>query len=59
METITTQEVELLASLLQRAGVNPYEAIFANSVLDKLRKLAEAAERGKRALEEEYVQASE
>ena len=37
---ITKQEVEMLASLLQRAGVNPYEAAWVNAVLDKLRQMA-------------------
>jgi len=38
---ITIQEVEMLAVLLQRAGVNAYEMIWANAILDRLR--AEAA----------------
>lgn len=38
---ITRDEVELLAGLLSRAGVNQYEAAWANMVVDKLR--AEAA----------------
>lgn len=37
---LTTQEVELLAALVMRAGVNQYEAIWANSVLDRLRAAA-------------------
>lgn len=37
---LTLQEVELLGALLSRAGVNPYEALWANSVLDRLRTLA-------------------
>ena len=39
---ITVQEVEMLAGLLQRAGVNPYEAAWANAILDRLRTLAQA-----------------
>ena len=41
---ITVQEVELLAALLQRAGVNPYEASWANAIMDKLRAWAAKAE---------------
>ena len=37
---ITVQEIEMLAGLLQRAGVNQYEAAWANMVMDKLRALA-------------------
>lgn len=36
---ITAQDVELLAALLQRAGVNPYEAIWANEIIDELRAI--------------------
>jgi len=38
---VTLQEIELLASLLARAGVNQIEAMFANNVLNKLRALIE------------------
>ena len=41
---ITLEEVELLAVLLQRAGINPYEAYWANSIMDRLRAVAAAAE---------------
>jgi len=37
---LTREEVEMLASLLTRAGVNVYEAAWANGVMDKLRVLA-------------------
>lgn len=37
---LTREEVEMLASLLTRAGVNIYEAAWANGVMDKLRVLA-------------------
>lgn len=37
---LTREEVEMLAGLLARAGVNTYEAAWANVVLDKLRVLA-------------------
>jgi len=37
---LTHEEVELLAGLLARAGVNNYEAAWANVILDKLRVLA-------------------
>ena len=37
---LTREEVEMLASLLQRTGVNVYEALWANAMLDKLRVLA-------------------
>lgn len=44
MTTITLQEVELLASLLARAGVSQYEAIWANAFLERLRQMAREAE---------------
>ena len=37
---LTREEVEMLASLLTRAGVNVYEAAWANGVMDKLRVMA-------------------
>jgi len=37
---ITLQEIELLASLLARAGINPVEAAWANAFLNKLRGIA-------------------
>ena len=37
---LTLEEVEMLAGLLARAGVNAYEAAWANTILDKLRVLA-------------------
>ena len=40
MVKITPKEVEMLARLMARAGVNEYEAAWTNSVLDKLRALA-------------------
>lgn len=41
---ISLQEVELLAKLLQRAGVNPYEAAWANGIMNRLRAEAARAE---------------
>ena len=41
---ITLQEIELLAGLLKRAGVNQYEAIWANGIMDRLRAEAAKAE---------------
>lgn len=41
MTKITQEEVEMLAVLLQRAGVNQYEAIWANMMLNKLRQIAQ------------------
>ena len=37
---LTREEVEMLASLLTRAGVNVYEAAWANGMMDKLRVMA-------------------
>jgi hypothetical protein len=37
---LTMQEIEMLAGLLQRAGVNVYEMVWANSILDRLRTIA-------------------
>ena len=37
---ITTQEVEMLAGLVMRAGVNQIEAAWANSILNRLRAAA-------------------
>lgn len=39
---LTREEVEMLANLLTRAGVNAYEAAWANAMLEKLRVLAAA-----------------
>lgn len=44
---ITLQEVEMLASLLARAGVTEIEAVWANTTLGKLRKLALEAQEQK------------
>ena len=44
---ITLHEVELLAALLARAGVTEIEAMWANVVLGKLRKLAIEAQEKK------------
>jgi len=44
---LTREEVEMLASLLTRAGVNVYEAAWANAVMDKLRVLAVPGEQKK------------
>jgi hypothetical protein len=40
MITITKEEVDNLAYLLSRAGVNPVEVMWANAMLDRLRALA-------------------
>jgi len=45
---LTREEVEMLASLLTRAGVNVYEAAWANGVMDKLRVLASLDEQAKK-----------
>lgn len=37
---VTLQEIELLAGILQRAGVTQIEALFLNSVLGRLRATA-------------------
>ena len=37
---ISPQEVEMLAELLSRAGVNKFEALWANGILQRLRELA-------------------
>lgn len=44
MTTITLQEVEMLASLMTRAGVSQYEAIWANAFLERLRQMAREAQ---------------
>ena len=41
---VTVADVELLANLLQRAGVNPYEAFWANVKMDEIRVLVARAE---------------
>jgi len=38
---ITLKEIELLASLLSRAGVTQIEAIWANMILEKLRAMVQ------------------
>lgn len=38
--TITPQEIELLAQILQRAGVTQIEAMWLNALMDRLRMLA-------------------
>jgi len=45
---LTREEVEMLASLLTRAGVNVYEAAWANMVMDKLRVLVSLDEQAKK-----------
>jgi len=45
---LTREEVEMLAALLTRAGVNAYEAAWANVVMDKLRVLATLDEQAKK-----------
>ena len=50
---ITPAEVEMLATLLARAGVTPIEATWANNMLNKLRVLAKATEQGKKLQAEE------
>ena len=49
---ITLREVEMLASLLQRAGVNQIEASWANIVMDRLRAAAAAFELEQKKAEE-------
>jgi hypothetical protein len=44
---ITAMEIEMLASLLARAGVNQIEAQWCNRILDRLR--AAALEQGAKA----------
>lgn len=51
---ITVQEVEMLAGLLQRAGVTQIEAAWANSIMDRLR-----AEVAKAEMERQASQAEE
>lgn len=41
---LTVQEVEMLAGLLARAGINQYEAIWANAIMDRLRTEAAKGE---------------
>lgn len=36
---VTPQEIELLATILQRAGVTQIEAIWLNDLIDRLRVL--------------------
>lgn len=43
---LTMQEVEMLAGLVMRAGVNQIEAMWANAILDRLRVLALEAQPG-------------
>lgn len=43
---ITREEVELLATLLARAGVTQIEALWANNVLNQLRVLASVSQPG-------------
>jgi len=52
---LTTQEVELLAKLVMRAGVNPIEAVWANAILDRLRALA-LEQQAQAALEQPTVE---
>jgi len=47
---LTLQEVELLATLLQRAGVTPIEAMWANMVLNKIRQLVVEGEKAEAVL---------
>ena len=47
LSLLTADEVEMLAELLSRAGVNKFEVIWANQTLARLRALAEANEEGK------------
>jgi len=49
--SITPQDVELLAQLLSRAGVNQIEARFANNCLTELRALV-TQEAARQALKE-------
>ena len=38
---VTLSEIEMLAALLARAGVNAYEAAWANNLMDRLRAQAQ------------------
>ena len=50
---LTGEEVELLATLLARTGVNAYEAAWANTILDKLRVLAAAQAKAQKKQEKD------
>lgn len=54
---LTREEVEMLAGLLARAGVNAYEAAWANTVMDKLRDLASLDEQAKAQKQDTDTQA--
>lgn len=41
---VSVQEIELLAGILQRAGVTQIEALFLNDVLVRLRAMVELLE---------------
>lgn len=41
---VSIQEIELLAGVLQRAPVSQIEALFLNSVLERLRAMVEREE---------------
>ena len=45
---VTLSEIEMLAALLTRAGVNAYEAAWANNLMDRLRVLAGPADAQKK-----------
>lgn len=49
---LTIQEVELLATILQRAGVTQIEALWVNGILDRLRA-ATLEQRAEAALRQE------
>ena len=46
MDKITLQEIEMLGSLLQRAGLNYFEATWVNAILTKLKQQVPAEEPG-------------
>ena len=47
MSVLSTEEVMMLRTLLARAGVNNYEAAWANSIINRLLEAAEGAEKEK------------
>ena len=44
MDKITLQEIEMLGSLLQRAGLNYFEVAWVNAILAKLKQQVPAEE---------------
>ena len=44
VQSLSLNEIELLATILQRAGVNQVEAAWVNGLLNKLRLIAAQAD---------------